>query len=347
MKYFQNQPRAVGRIARWILDLQNYDYEIEYRSGSNNAAADALSRLPVYPPSSENQPDIPSEATAMTTIAESDDLHIGNDDHNDNSQSVSHITDSDDPLQPNHEWLAYLISENSDHDDAQEYCYETHNIDDIDIIAEQKNCEEIGPSHSYIMTGIVPPGIQFTKAQFASMDQYQIKDNVLVHLYQPRTRNIHQYHAIVTQICVPKKLRGRILSQYHDSIISGGHQAFDRTFQAIRQKYYWKNYYRDIYEYQKSCMQCQRASNRKPAKAPLKPIPIVGLFDRWGIDYIGPYRQSKCKKKYILMAVDSLSGWCEAFPMEKCDAVSTAQVLYTELFSKKRCPKTIVIWSRQ
>ena len=192
------------------------------------------------------------------------------------------------------------------------------------------------------MTGIVPPGIQFTKAQLASMDQFQIKDGVLVHLFQPRARNIHQYHPIITQICVPKKLRGRILSQYHDSIISGGHQAFDRTFQAIRQKYFWKNYYRDIYEYQKSCMQCQRASNRKPAKAPLKPLSIVGLFDRWSIDYLGPYRQSKCKKKYILMAVDSLSGWCEAFPIEKCDAVSTAQVLYSELFSKKGAPKSLL-----
>ena len=339
LKYIQNQPRALGRIARWILDLQNYDYEIEYRSGSSNAAADALSRLPVYPPSSENQPEIPSEATVMPAATEND-LHHDNDN---NSQSVSHITDSDDPLPPRHDWLeAFLIPENYDHDEAQEYCYETHDIDDIDIIAEQKNCEELGPLYSYIMTGIVPPGIQFTKAQLASMDQFQIKDGVLVHLFQPRARNIHQYHPIITQICVPKKLRGRILSQYHDSIISGGHQAFDRTFQAIRHKYFWKNYYRDIYEYQKSCMQCQRASNRKPAKAPLKPLPIVGLFDRWSIDYIGPYRQSKCKKKYILMAVDSLSGWCEAFPMERCDAVSTAQVLYSELFSKKGAPKSLL-----
>ena len=133
LKYVQNQPRALGRIARWILDLQNYDYEIEYRSGSSNAAADALSRLPVYPPSSENQPEIPSEATVMPAATEND-LHHDNDN---NSQSVSHITDSDDPLPPRHGWLeAFLIPENSDYDEAQEYCYETHDIDDIDIIAE-------------------------------------------------------------------------------------------------------------------------------------------------------------------------------------------------------------------
>ncbi len=34
-----------GRRARWIMDLENYDFIIKYRAGKNNANADALSRL--------------------------------------------------------------------------------------------------------------------------------------------------------------------------------------------------------------------------------------------------------------------------------------------------------------
>ncbi len=34
-----------GRRARWIMDLENYDFIIEHRVGKSNANADALSRL--------------------------------------------------------------------------------------------------------------------------------------------------------------------------------------------------------------------------------------------------------------------------------------------------------------
>ena len=38
---------AAARIQRWSLFLSNYDYSVEYRIGSNNSNADALSRLPL------------------------------------------------------------------------------------------------------------------------------------------------------------------------------------------------------------------------------------------------------------------------------------------------------------
>jgi len=34
-----------GRRARWIMELQQYNFTIEHRSGKKNANADALSRM--------------------------------------------------------------------------------------------------------------------------------------------------------------------------------------------------------------------------------------------------------------------------------------------------------------
>ena len=47
LKWLQTLRKPTPRIARWILKLQEYDYQIVHRPGSTNRVADALSRIPV------------------------------------------------------------------------------------------------------------------------------------------------------------------------------------------------------------------------------------------------------------------------------------------------------------
>jgi len=37
-----------ARVARWVMVLQEYDFEIEHREGKDNPVADALSRNPIH-----------------------------------------------------------------------------------------------------------------------------------------------------------------------------------------------------------------------------------------------------------------------------------------------------------
>ena len=69
VKYIKEQDsntRPRGRIARWILELQGYHFDIQYRPGKTNAAADALSRLTEYPPSTQKQPHVSSTPIIMS-----------------------------------------------------------------------------------------------------------------------------------------------------------------------------------------------------------------------------------------------------------------------------------------
>lgn len=46
LKWLQKMENPSGRLARWSLELQQYDFTVQYRKGSANVIADALSRRP-------------------------------------------------------------------------------------------------------------------------------------------------------------------------------------------------------------------------------------------------------------------------------------------------------------
>lgn len=45
LKWLMNQKDLSGRLARWSLKLQSYQFDIQHRKGSHNVVADTLSRL--------------------------------------------------------------------------------------------------------------------------------------------------------------------------------------------------------------------------------------------------------------------------------------------------------------
>ena len=47
LKYIRNQKDPRGKMARWIMELENYDYRIEYLPGKDNIQADYLSRVDI------------------------------------------------------------------------------------------------------------------------------------------------------------------------------------------------------------------------------------------------------------------------------------------------------------
>ena len=112
------------------------------------------------------------------------------------------------------------------------------------------------------------------------------------------------------RLYVPKHLRGLVVKQYHDM---NGHMGVQKTFDSIRQKYYWPNLFKELNDFVTACVVCQTRSLQK-IRQPLQetdipPYPMVKI----SLDLSGPYPTSMSGNKYIIAFVDWFSGWPEAF----------------------------------
>ena len=58
------------------------------------------------------------------------------------------------------------------------------------------------------------------------------------------------------------------MSPNHDCFAGGGHQGFDRTYSALRNKYFRPTMYRDIHTYVKTCEVCQQTKQPVNARVP-------------------------------------------------------------------------------
>ena len=56
------------------------------------------------------------------------------------------------------------------------------------------------------------------------------------------------------------------------------------------------------------CKFCDRVRSSFNAQVPeLRPLPICGLFYRWGVDLCGPFPETPRGNKYVMVAIEHYS----------------------------------------
>jgi hypothetical protein len=122
---------------------------------------------------------------------------------------------------------------------------------------------------------------------------------------------------------------------------TGAHLGIDKTFEKIRDQYYWPQMFENIKDYIRSCDQCQkRGKYRTPG--PLHPIPVGEPFSKIGIDIVGPLPLTKQGNKYIIVATDYFTKWPEAEAISEATGKRVAEFIYQVIICRHGCPKQIL-----
>ncbi|GJS98063.1 reverse transcriptase domain-containing protein [Tanacetum coccineum] len=120
----------------------------------------------------------------------------------------------------------------------------------------------------------------------------------------------------------------------HHSALVTGRKVYESGF-------FWPTIFKDAKDYIMRCDACQRSGNiSSRSEMPQNNIQVCDVFDVWGLDFMGPFPNSK-GNKYIFVAVDYVSKWVEAQALPMNDARVVIKFL-RRLFARFGVPKALI-----
>ncbi|MCO5606023.1 hypothetical protein L7F22_060210 [Adiantum nelumboides] len=186
--------------------------------------------------------------------------------------------------------------------------------------------ESLAQEEEFLLKGIIPKDIQKSKKYgfVRRASKYKLIGDVL---YMKGT------DLVLRRVPWWEELY-RVLEENHEGAC-GRHFALKITLHKILQEgYIWPSLHKDVHHWCRSCNRCQAFGKRVLKPGLRKTIMAFDVFEKWGIDAIGPLPITRRGKSYILIAVDYLSRWAEAIAIKQITAKDVAKFMYDEICCK-------------
>ena len=218
---------------RWVAELSNYNFSIEYRSGVQKRDADALSRIK-WPLSLEQV------LTRQVVSA--------------NCQSA--VVESS---------TYESVSIESKFEIPDDYGFTCFN-QEIDWRAEQNRDDDLRVVIDCLGKGKPWPHPSSRTVRLSALTREKERlclRNIVLHR---RCQMTHGLDEIRYQLVVPPKFRSQILKALHDD---AGHMGRERTLSLLREHCFWPGMTSDVADYIANCPRCLRSKRPVNQRAPL------------------------------------------------------------------------------
>jgi hypothetical protein len=146
----------------------------------------------------------------------------------------------------------------------------------------------------------------------------------------------------VMRRCVTREERLEILRKFHSAEYCGHCSHFRTQEKVWFSGFYWPEMHEDTKRYVASCPECQRTGNNSQRNSmPLKYNLQINLFDLWGIDFMGPFKNAY-GFEHIHVMVNYVSKWVEAMPCRKASMEESIAMIKSMIFPRFGTPRILI-----
>ena len=321
LTWLRRTPDPIGQQARWLEQMEEYDFEVEHRPGVRHANADALSRRPCTKKGcacrDPNDPLFRGPADRSAT----------------ESQLIAGTRINEDASERTNAADASSTRNESPVDVTQEGLWSLNGIR-----AAQQTDPDIGYIYALIDNGSekpmwndVSPKSKEIKMLWSFWPRLAIRDGLL----KRRFDSLYGQD-VVWQIVWPKQMRIELLKLIHAGATCG-HLGYDKTAAAVQARVYWPSWSSDLMTFLNRCHECAQYHRGALKRQSELQTPLAGEpWERVSIDITGPHPKSARQNQFILTVVDHFSKWAEAIPLRNHTALTVAKALIDLLCMSSR-----------
>ncbi|RWR99410.1 gag-pol fusion protein-like protein, partial [Dinothrombium tinctorium] len=133
-------------------------------------------------------------------------------------------------------------------------------------------------------------------------------------------------------LVVPNALIPEILCIMHDCLMNGGHLGIRKTFERVKQRFYWRTMMKDVVRWVTSCKVCQQVKHYKNKSGKLMPIPPGDRpFSQIGLDVIGMLPTTARGNRFIIVVICYLTKYAITKAVKQITARDIADFLMKDV----------------
>ena len=134
------------------------------------------------------------------------------------------------------------------------------------------------------------------------------------------------------RLVVPSAMKADILHLHHDDL-QGGHQGITRTFERIKNEYYWRGMFKDVENHVRECTDCVTSKGSAPNAGP-SPGNVMPEYPMQYIsmDFVIPLPESHQGNVALLLFQDMFTGYVMTKPMRSTTTQEVAEAYEEVVF---------------